>query len=314
MSTDTTVRCEHCFTRVPADQARDLYGENVCDTCAHLAMGRSANLPLPIAPGAGPPGDATVPAPGDATVMTPADPAARDFAEAHEYAARQTCSDGGAPRAPTEASEFWKPLKTPHPLLAGEGNVIGRLIDDLDRWCQGRWWHIRTPALLFFAFTWIQHAGDSMYQSMFKGLNLGIHELGHYVFGPIGDLMGAWGGSLLQCLIPIIAMAMFLKQRDYFAIAFAWGWLGTNFFEVSTYVADAVRMELPLVTPGGGHAIHDWNYILGDLGWLMKTQSLAELHRTAGHASFLVCLIMMSCVLWKMLRSASKGERPTRSA
>ena len=56
------------------------------------------------------------------------------------------------------------------------------------------------------------------------------------------------------------------QQRDVFAVAFAWGWLATNLFEVATYAGDAVAMSLPLVTPGGGHAIHDWNYVLGAWG------------------------------------------------
>ena len=35
---------------------------------------------------------------------------------------------------------------------------------------------------------------------------------------------------------------MFWKQRDLFAIAVAFAWLGTNLFEVATYAADARTM------------------------------------------------------------------------
>lgn len=197
---------------------------------------------------------------------------------------------------------------------AGPTGWIRYFAHDIHDWCQGRWWQLRVPLLFFFAWVWLQHSTNPEYQSVFKGLNLGIHELGHYVFAPFGDRMAAWGGSLLQCLVPLVGMAMFLKQRDYFAIAFAWGWLATNYFEVAPYVADAVKMQLPLVTPGGGHAIHDWNYLLGDLGWLRHTESLATLHWSIGHLCMLVCLAAMGYLLAEMMRSHARRHRAGAAA
>jgi hypothetical protein len=275
MTTDTTTRCAHCFDALPADGGVARDGDRLCRTCAHLAG-------VPAEPR---------PDPG-------------------EEFARQVCADAGVPlaSAPDASAE------PPHPLRGGEGTLVARLLDDVNRWCHGRWWHVRAPVPLFFAYTWLRHAQDPLYRSVFKGLNLGIHELGHYVFAPFGELMGAWGGSLLQCLVPLVAAAMFLRQRDYFAITFAWGWLATNWFEVSTYAADAVRMELPLVTPGGGHAIHDWNWILGDLGWLRYTDRIAELHRACGHACMIVCLVSMTWILGKMFRAAAAAAPEHRRA
>ena len=197
---------------------------------------------------------------------------------------------------------------------AGPIGWVRYFAHDIHDWCQGRWWQLRVPLLLFFAWVWLQHSTNPEYQSVFKGLNLGIHELGHYVFAPFGDRMAAWGGSLLQCLVPLIGMAMFLKQRDYFAIAFAWGWLATNYFEVAPYVADAVKMQLPLVTPGGGHAIHDWNYLLGDLGWLRHTESLAALHWGVGHVCMVVCLAAMTYLIAEMMRSHARRHRAGSAA
>lgn len=185
---------------------------------------------------------------------------------------------------------------------------------DIHDWCQGRWWQLRVPLVFFFAWVWVQHSANPEYQSVFKGLNLGIHELGHYVFAPFGDRMAAWGGSLLQCLVPLVGMAMFLKQRDYFAISFAWGWLATNYFEVAPYVADAVKMQLPLVTPGGGHAIHDWNYLLGDLGWLRHTETLASLHWSAGHVCMMICLLGMGYLTVEMMRSHARRHQSRTAA
>ena len=187
-----------------------------------------------------------------------------------------------------------------------------RQLDAIDAWCVGRWWAVRVPLLLYFVVAWIGHAADPGYQSLFKGIDLGVHELGHYVFGPFGDVMAAWGGSLLQCLVPGIAMAMFLRQRDYFAITVALGWLGVNLFEVATYAADAVAMQLPLVTPGGGHPIHDWNYVLGALGWLRHTERIADIHRAGGHVAIAAGIAGGAWLCGKMLRT-QLAKRPPRS-
>jgi len=184
-----------------------------------------------------------------------------------------------------------------------------RLLDEIDHWCAGRWWHVRIPLLAFLAWIWIRHAQDPLYQSLFKGLNLGIHELGHYVFGPFGEMPGALGGSLLQCLVPLIAAAMFVRQRDWFAVFFAFGWLGTNFFEVATYAGDAVAMSLPLVTPGGGHPLHDWNYFLGNYGWLRHTEAVAAWHRAAAHGSMIVSLAGGGWVVSRMMAAAMRAHR-----
>ena len=180
------------------------------------------------------------------------------------------------------------------------------LREEIDAWCAARRWWTRAPALAFFLWIWAHHAGNPMYRSVFGGLNLGIHELGHYVFGPFGDVIGALGGSLMQCLVPVLGMGMFLRQRDWFAVAFAWGWLATNFFEVSVYAADAVAMRLPLVTPGGGHPIHDWNYVLGAMGWLRYTERVAAMIGLAGHLSMLACLAGIGTLCARMVTLAPK--------
>ena len=42
--------------------------------------------------------------------------------------------------------------------------------------------------------------------NLFSGINLGIHELGHVLFAPLGMFMGLLGGSLAQCLAPVAGM------------------------------------------------------------------------------------------------------------
>ena len=184
---------------------------------------------------------------------------------------------------------------------------------DVAEACRGRRWWVRLPAIPFFAYVWLRHARDPSYHSVFGGLNLGVHELGHFVFAPFGDVLGALGGSLLQCLVPIVGMGMFLQQRDLFAVAFAWGWLATNLFEVATYAGDAVAMRLPLVTPGGGHAIHDWNYALGALGWLRHTDAIAHAIRAGGHLSMAIGLAGMTWLVAEMRNDRRRAHSRPRT-
>ncbi len=187
-------------------------------------------------------------------------------------------------------------------------SILARLVSDARTWCIGRLWIIRLPVLAYFVFVWVAHTTDPLHQSLFKGIDLGIHELGHVLFHPLGDVVGALGGSILQCTAPLLAAVMFIRQRDYFAISFCFGWLSANLFEVATYAGDAVAKSLHLVTPGGGEPIHDWNYVLATLGWLRHTEEIAALHRIFAHAAMIGCLAFGGWLVLTMVRSAKHSE------
>ncbi|HET9887498.1 MAG TPA: hypothetical protein VFR10_08295 [bacterium] len=173
---------------------------------------------------------------------------------------------------------------------------------DAEAWCAGRLWQVRIPVLLYLLGVWIAHSRDARHQSIFYGMDFGIHELGHIVFGLFhNDVLTALGGSLLQCTAPLIAALMFYRQRDFFAISFAVAWFGTNLFEVAAYAGDAVARSLPLVTPGGGEPIHDWNYALATLGWLRYTESIATLHRFGAHLAMASSLAFGGWLITRMM-------------
>ena len=184
-------------------------------------------------------------------------------------------------------------------------DFLRSLRDEIDSWCKGRSWLVRLPLLLWFSWMLVRLLGDPLYQPLFKSLNLGIHELGHYLFKPFGRFLEILGGSLTQCLAPALSMVMFFRQRDWFAIAVCFGWLSTNLFDVATYAGDARAMELPLIRPGGGHIIHDWHYLLAHTGWLMWDREIAGLLRCAGTASMGVCLGAGAWMLWRMFRNTA---------
>ncbi len=144
----------------------------------------------------------------------------------------------------------------------------GRFHAEMVEWCRGRIWLFRALMLLWFAYIFARYSANPQYSVVFDAINLGIHELGHYLWSPFGTFVAFLGGSLTQCLAPIVTVAVFYRQRDYFAMAFCFGWLSTNLYDVSVYAGDAQARALPLVSPGSSEPMHDWFYILSQLGLL----------------------------------------------
>ncbi len=186
--------------------------------------------------------------------------------------------------------------------------ILGPIRDDAADWCRGRSWAVRVPLMLWFAYVLVRHLTDGEYRSVVAPLNLGIHEAGHLLFRWLGDFPGVAGGTLLQLAAPFIAMGMFYRQRDYFAVAFGFGWLSTNLFDVAVYAGDARRQALPLVSVGGGDVWHDWNYLLSVTGLLAMDGVLAFLFRVVAVAAMAVALGGGGWLLWCMSRGGAPKD------
>ena len=113
-------------------------------------------------------------------------------------------------------------------------------------------------------------------------VNLPIHETGHIVFAPFGELLAAMGGSIFQVIFPAVFVVYFVRRRDGFAASVALWWVAENLWYVAVYVADARAQALPLV--GGGE--HDWAFVLGELGLLDADQRIAGAIRLLGTLLF----------------------------
>ncbi len=158
-------------------------------------------------------------------------------------------------------------------------------------WARGRMWLPRALLLLVCAWIFYQHLQDPLYGGIVKGLNLAIHEIGHVLFGFVGDFIGIAGGTILQVAAPVVTAWLFYRQRDFFAIAVALCWLGTSFFDVAVYAADARAGDLPLVGLGGGDPEHDWFIMLAETDLLNHDKSIGAVFRSLGFASFLAGLM-----------------------
>ena len=123
---------------------------------------------------------------------------------------------------------------------------------------------------------------------LLDGVDLAIHETGHLVFAPFGEVMAMLGGTLLQLLFPAVFVAHFLRRGERYNAAVCLWWVAQNCWNVSVYVADARTRALPLV--GGG--VHDWAWLLGRAGWLAHDRGIARAFHATGVLIFLMALAM----------------------
>lgn len=177
-------------------------------------------------------------------------------------------------------------------------------IEEAGEWAAGRMWYIRAILWAYFAYVFIRHLADPLYHCLFGGINLGIHELGHLVFRPLGEFISITGGTFWELAVPLISFCIFYRQRDFFALFVSAGWLSTALFDVATYAGDARAMELPLVSPfgSGEDILHDWNHMLGATGLLGADHTLAFLFRLLAAAFMLGGLVWGGWLLRTMMR------------
>lgn len=157
--------------------------------------------------------------------------------------------------------------------------------DDARAWAAGRMWVPRALLLLYLAYAGWRHLTDPAYGSIFSGVTLTIHELGHVLFGPFGEWLAVAGGSITQLAAPAAVALILLRQRDYFGVAVGGAWLSMSLSNLAVYVGDARAQDLPLVSLGGGDVVHDWNYLLGSVHLLPHDTQIAGLVRLAAFAA-----------------------------
>jgi hypothetical protein len=139
--------------------------------------------------------------------------------------------------------------------------------------------------------------------AILDGANLIFHEAGHVLFSPFGDFLQYLGGSLMQILIPAICGAYFWLHQQRSASAVTLFWTGESLTNVAIYVADARRMELPLI--GGDH---DWNYLLGRLNLLNQAESLGRFVFVLGVITILFSLGFLTADLARSWKQETANE------
>jgi hypothetical protein len=178
-------------------------------------------------------------------------------------------------RSSNSESSYWHPVPTNGliAMLAGVGALMLIIISDDDGFIQ-----------------------------VLDSFNLMVHEAGHPIFGIFGEYIGFWGGTLMQLLVPFVAVIAFWRERAALSCALAGVWFFENFLNIARYMADARAQELPLI--GGGE--HDWAYILGKSNLLASDTSIARVVHTLGWAGMIgSCLFAIA--VWYSQRNQPSG-------
>ncbi len=147
-----------------------------------------------------------------------------------------------------------------------------------------------------------------------SNVNLVFHEAGHVIFIPLGRFMTILGGSLLQVLVPLLCTVVFLTRHlDPFAASVTLWWTGASLIDLAPYINDARAQQMVLL---GGYTgqdrpgYHDWNNLLGQLGWLSFDHTLANLVHYAGSALIILSLLWGLYLLLSQYSQLSTDRRP----
>lgn len=133
-------------------------------------------------------------------------------------------------------------------------------------------------------------------------LNIAVHESGHVLFRPFGDLTMLIMGSGFEVLFPFAVGVVFLiRKRDLVSTAVSWGWSASALASAATYIADADDGRLALLGASGPDTAGDWERILGGRFFdkLYLADSIAAKVRTAGYVLWLVAL---GLAVWVIIR------------
>jgi hypothetical protein len=128
---------------------------------------------------------------------------------------------------------------------------------------------------------------------IFVYLNIAVHETGHVLFRPFGELTMLMMGSGFEVLFPFAVGAYFLvRKRDLVATAVAWGWAASALASAATYIGDADDGELALLGATGPDAAGDWERVLGVefFDKMFLADRIAGVVRTIGFVLWIVAI------------------------
>jgi hypothetical protein len=179
------------------------------------------------------------------------------------------------------------------------------------------WWY-RLPVLLVLAWILRGYLTDPLGGSIFSGINLGFHEMGHAFFFWSGSrVLTTAGGTVFELGVPVAAGTyLLLRQRDPFGAAVCLFWLGTALVGSGLYAADARAQALPLVSPFGPVDVdsHDWTFLLMKYGMLSRDAQIGSALARAGMSSMVLALALGAWVLRVMARTPEPVGAPNRVA
>jgi hypothetical protein len=153
---------------------------------------------------------------------------------------------------------------------------------------------------------------------VFVFLNIAVHETGHVLFRPFGELVMLIMGSGFEVLFPLVVGLVFLiLKRDLVATAVCLGWSASALASAATYIADADDGRLALLGATGPDAAGDWERILGEQFFdkVYLADPIAAKVRTVGFLLWFLALGLAIAVLLRegLSNRTHPGRPPARA-
>jgi len=171
------------------------------------------------------------------------------------------------------------------------------LISAIDRYKDQAWYFYIPVTILISIFAINKIINPDFWGTPLSDFILGTHEAGHLLFSYFGRFITILGGSLLEIILPVSCVIYFCLKRRYYDAGFCLVWLAYCLFEIGTYMADAQKLVLPLLTDGfsAKTASHDWLNLFSMMGILDMSLAIANFVRICG---YFVLFNSLGIVLW----------------
>lgn len=180
---------------------------------------------------------------------------------------------------------------------------VDGLREDAREYCEGRSPWVRAAFAVYLFYGGVRHVADPLYRTWFGGITLVFHEMGHVIFSAFGRTPMILGGSVMQLVVPLVAaIYLLLRQRDWYGLAVGQAWLAFSAWDLATYVADANKELLPLVSMGGTPE-HDWSTLLTQWHCLNACESFAAVIRGFAFLTWASSIVLAGWLILTMYRS-----------
>jgi hypothetical protein len=149
-------------------------------------------------------------------------------------------------------------------------------------------------------------------------LDIAVHEVGHAIFAPLGNLVMLIMGTGFQILFPFVAGVVFaVWKRNLIAWGVCWAWSANAMCDGARYIYDAPRGELMLM--GASDGLGDWSKILGPEHFdkLYLADRLSAQFRTVGIVTWSIAVALVVIALVRNAqasRRAAEAERVRATA
>src|SRR6266852_4753673 len=108
---------------------------------------------------------------------------------------------------------------------SSEPSFVDDFLGEAEEWARGRMWIPRALLLAYLVYADYRFLRDPISSTMFSGITLAFHEMGHLLFSFAGHFICALMGSGMQVLVPMVVILIFYRQPDYFGMSVGGFWL-----------------------------------------------------------------------------------------